>query len=127
MVYTAIEWIALVFVLVGIVKLSVLAVSKMSWLNFSMKVFGNKGLTTFVFLILSIIVFYYLILEMTIVQLMAAWTFMSLLMGVAFMQYDKEFFAFAKKIYSKKFPVWIWIYSLVWVGLMVWTLWEILG
>jgi len=127
MAYTPIEWIALIFVLVGVVKLVVLLFNKMSWFNFSMKIMRNKTLVSLVSLVLSVVVFYYLIQELSIVQIMASITFMSLLMMIAFVQYGKEFLVFAKKIYSKKFPAWIWVYSLVWVALMSWTLFEILG
>jgi len=123
---TPIEWIVTIFAVVGLIKLVVIMVNKKSWWNLTKGVYGNPRVFGIVFLVLAAIVLFYLLQELTIVQIIAAGVFMVLLMGFAFMTYAKELMALAKKIiYEKKFSGWMWLYIIIWVVLLVWVLYEI--
>lgn len=117
--------IASVVAILIIIKILVMATGKNRWQGVTSAVYGNQRITGFVFAILAIIVFYYLTLEMTIVQIMAASAFMALIMGLGFISFGKDFMTFVNKMYKKKIPGLIWIISLVWVILSVWTLYVV--
>ena len=122
---TPIEWIAAVFAVLVLVKLVVIMINKKSWWNLTKGIYGNPGVTGFVFLVLAAVVLWFLLQELTIVQIMAAGIFMVLLMGFAFTGYSKELMSLATKIYAKKFSGWLWFYIIIWIVLSVWVLWEL--
>ena len=122
---TPIEWIALIFAAVGLIKMIVILVNRESWLSVTRKVYGNPGVWRIVFLILAAIVLWFLIQELTIVQIIAAGAFVTLLIGLAIMSFSKEMLPIAEKILKKGFSGWMWFYIIIWVVLLVWVLWEL--
>jgi len=123
---TPIEWIVTIFAVIGLIKLFVIMVSRKSWWGLTKGVYGNPGITGFVSLVLAAVVLWFLLQELTIVQIIAAGVFMVLLMGFAFMTHAKELMTLAKKmIYGKKFSGGLWLYILIWVVLLLWALYEI--
>ena len=126
MTYTAIEWIALIFVVAGLIKMIVILVNRKAWLPVIDAVYGNPKASTPVFIILAGIVLYYLLQTMTIVQIMAAATFTALLVASAFASYGKDLVKLSKKMLNQSWGFWLWIYVLVWIALMGWTAYEII-
>jgi hypothetical protein len=125
MSFTSLEWIVLIFTLIGLIKLAVILVNKKQWLPVVEALYGNPRPWSFIFLVLSGVVAYFLLQELTIIQILATMAFTSLIIAVAFLQYGQEFMKIAKKMINKKFGIWLWIYILVWIVLMVWGLKEI--
>jgi hypothetical protein len=122
---TAIEWIALVLAVLVLVKIIVILVSKKSWLPVTKKVYGSPGIWGFVFLILAAIVFWFLIQELSIVQIVAVGALISLLMGVGIMGYSKDVLPFIDKVLKKSFNGWTWLSIIIWIVLSLWVLWEL--
>src|SRR3989338_10884989 len=100
---TPIQIIALIFVLLGSIKLIVISLNKNKWLDIISPLYKNSKLTSWIALLLAIVIFYYLIQIMSIVQIMAVMGFTSLFFAFAFMQYSNEVLSLAKKIMNKKF------------------------
>tara|TARA_Y100000310_G_C20658160_1_gene803143 strand:+ start:414 stop:794 length:381 start_codon:yes stop_codon:yes gene_type:complete len=125
MAFTALEWIVLIFALIGLIKLVVIFVNKKQWLPVIGAVYGNPKVWSFVFLILSGLVFYYLIQELSIVQILAVMAFTSMFIAIAFMQYSNELMGLAKKMLNKKWSEWLWVYVVIWMVLLIWGLMEI--
>ena len=124
--YTAVEWIALVFVVLGLIKLITMAVNKKAWLNHvSKRVYGGGGVSGFIFVVLAIVVFYFLIQEMSVVSIFAVMAFTSLIFAVAFMSFSKELEHLIKVVANKKFDGWMWLYVIIWLILSGWVLYEI--
>jgi len=122
---TPIEWIAAIFVIIGLIKLIYIAINKQKWFDMVSPLYTNSRRTGWIFLILALLVLYYLLQTLSIVSIMAVMAFTSLLIGFSFMQYSKDFLPFAKKIYTKKFPRGIIIYIIIWLILSIWALKEI--
>jgi len=127
MALRAVEVIALIFVIIALIKLLVILVNKNKWYENVVKpIYSGSGTWAVVFLLLAIIVFYYLLKELSIVQIFAVMAFTSLLMGIGFMKHGKEMIEFAKKTYHKKTTFWGWIYIIIWLILLLWALFKIL-
>ena len=76
-------------------------------------------------LVLAIIVLYFLLQELTIVQIMGAIVFGALLAGVCFAVYAKEMVPMAMKVFRAGAFKKSWMPMLIWVILAVWTLIKI--
>jgi len=123
---TPIEVIALIVALGAIIKILVILVNKSKWVGVVDKTYGkNSGLMSIVFIILAIVVFYYLIQVMTIVQIFAAMAFCGLLAGIAITAYPQDITAFAKRILKGKMSPLLWLVTIVWLVLSVWVLLEL--
>jgi len=123
---TPIEVIALIVALGAIIKLLVIAANKNKWTGVVDYFYVKKAkLMLVIYIVLAIVVFYYLIQAMTIIQIFAAMAFLGLLVGITFLAYPKDISSFAKRILKGKLPPLIWIVSLVWLVLSVWVLLEL--
>ncbi|MEK6890725.1 MAG: hypothetical protein AABX03_01160 [Nanoarchaeota archaeon] len=125
MTFTSLEIIALIFIIIAIIKLIVILINKKDWLPVIRTVYGNSLTSSIVIAILTIIVFYYLIKELSIVQIMAVAAFVSLLFTLSFLQFKREVLELAVKVYKNKLSPATWIYIIVWIALMAWALYEI--
>ena len=124
---TPIEKIALVFIVLAAVKMLILLVKPMAWMNGTMKTFSNKIFTQFVGLVIAGIVFYYLRQGgMSIVQILAVSAFVSALMMIAFAGHINDFAAKYKGL-IKRGKLWqeYWLYTLIWLILMGWGVKEL--
>ena len=120
--YTPIEWMALVFILVVAVKLIVILVNPRTWYDSVVKkVWKSPGLCMIVSLVLAALTLYYLLQEITIVQILAVMLFLALLMAVGMSVYQKEILALADKMLKDKTIIKkSWLYIIIWIALVVW-------
>jgi|SRR3989344_1830819 len=122
-----IEWIAFLFSLLVVVKLVFVLFAKKVWYEkVTSKVYRNKAVFGVLFLILTLVVFCYLVKSMSIINIVAVMAFTGLFMGLAFLSFGQDMSAMIKKMSSKRFSLWMMIYILLWLALAVWTLWELL-
>jgi len=121
MVIGPIEVIALIIILFSIIKLIVFWISPRAWLNFAGKFYAKPNITSIVALILAVIVLYYLVASgVTIVQILATWLFVALVMVIGVAQYAHDIVVWAK---SRDHAVWFreqWLLMIIWIGLLVW-------
>lgn len=127
MAFTAIQNIALVLIIVAIIKIVVLLIKPQAWMNFAKGIYSKPSVAKFVGLILAIIVFYYLYSAgITIIQILAVTAFVALLLMIAL---AGEVDSLIKKYQAmiKKGNLWkeYWLYTLLWVALLVWGLNEL--
>ena len=122
---TSLEWIVTLFAILGITKFIVILVRREKWWPITRGVYGNPQIFRFVFLILAAVVFYFLIQELNIVEILAVATFFALLMAFGFTTYSKEILELAQKIIKKGFSGWQWLVILIWAVLLLWGLYEI--
>ena len=124
---TTIQTIAFILVLLTLVKLVVIIFNKKWWFNkVARPIYRNTLVSSLIFLVLAIVIFFYLLDSgITVTQMMAVTAFVVLLIGFSMVQYGKEVLSFADRIYKKKFNYGTWINILIWAGLAVWTLFEI--
>jgi len=122
---TALEWIVTLFAVLGIIKFTVILVNRKKWWPVTRSVYGNPQVFSWVFLILAAVVFYFVIQELGIVEVLAVAAFFALFMAFAFTTYSKEVLELAQKIMKKGFSWGQWLFILIWAVLLLWGLYEI--
>ncbi len=121
-----IEIIALIFIIVAVIKILVILSKPEAWVNFVKKFWNVPILTSGICLVLAGVVLYYLIQSgMTIVQIFAVTGFISLLMGAGIGIYAKEVIGVAVKLMKKGIMKKAWLYTLIWMILLIWGLKEL--
>ncbi|MFH1290747.1 MAG: hypothetical protein ABIH92_05045 [Nanoarchaeota archaeon] len=124
MYLTPLEVIVTIFVVLAFVKIAVILGSRRKWLKYIQNFYANPNLALIVLIILAALIFYYLIQELTIVQIVAVIAFTCILFVIGLLQFPKETFALAKKSFRKAKPAQV-IYYLVWLALMAWAIYAI--
>jgi len=120
---TPVEFIAALLAFVTLIKLVVITVNKKAWYNkVAAPIYGNAKSSSKVFLVLAAIIFYYLIQELSIVQIYASLAFTSMIMGAGLMMYSKDVLQMAKKALSRKFDGMTWLYIIIFAILSIWVL-----
>ena len=125
MALTSLEIIALIFIIVAAIKLLVILINKKDWLPVVRTVYSHSLVSSIILAILAIIVFYFLVQNISIVDIMAVATFISILFALSFLQFSNEILVLANKIYKNKLSPATWIYIIIWLALMIWALYEI--
>ena len=125
MALTPVEIIATIFIVLAAIKIIVILVNRMGWYNSVVKPVYSSSLSPIIFLILAAIVFWYIIQEVTIVQIIAVSAFVGLLIGVGFAAFGKDTLQFSKKVYAKELNGWTWISLLIWTALILWAAYMI--
>ena len=128
MAYTPVEWIALIFIIFVLLKIIIISINKNLWINkVTKKVLKKPHGYGFIMLILSLISLWFLLQELTIVQIIAASTFITLLMGFGILQYTEELQTLITKVQKDKHIIKkSWIYIVIWLIILLWGLKEIL-
>lgn len=124
---TPIEIIALVFIVLAAVKMLVLLVNPMVWMNGAMKTFNNKIFTQLIGFVLAGVIFYYLRQAgISIVEILAVSSFMTAMLIIAFAGHINDFAAKYKGL-IKRGKLWqeYWLYTLIWIILLVWGVKEL--
>lgn len=124
MVYSTIEWFALFLAVFVLIKLAVISVNPKSWMKFSKSLFTKPWLTTSISLILGLVVLYYLLVEITIVQIFAVMLFLSLLIAAGMVHFSKDFHKIANKNIEEKIKG-SWLTIIIWFLLSVWVLFSL--
>ena len=125
---TSLEILALILIIVGLIKIIILAFNPSSWMSFAEKIWKKPVLMQIICLILALATFKILIDSgLTIIQILAVAVFVALLMAVAIAPEAEEF---VKKYENriKRGSMWkqYWLYVLLWIILLLWGLKEIL-
>ena len=127
MTYTPVEWMALILIVISAIKIIVILVKPKAW-NDSVvkKLWKNSGLAMIVSLILAAVALYYLLQELTIVQILATMLFLALLIAVGVAAYKKEVIGLADKMLKNKAVIKkSWLYIIIWIVLLLWGAKEI--
>jgi len=123
---TPIEIIALIIIIISAIKIIVILANPKAWADLVKKVWVNPMVMSIVSLILAAIVLYYLIQSgLTIVQILAVTAFVGLLMAVGIGIYANEVISMATKMLKKGLMKRAWLYTLLWVALIVWGAYEL--
>lgn len=121
MVYSTIEWFALVLAVFVLIKLVVISFNAKAWMRFSKNLLVKPWLTASVSLVLALVVLYYLLLEMTIVQIFAVMLFLTLITVAGIAHFAKDLHkTFDKNIKEKIKDSWLSI--IIWFILSIWVL-----
>lgn len=123
MVFGAVEIIALIFAILILAKLLFVVFNPKSWFGFAKKVYGAPVFLAIVELILVVLVFYYLLMSMSFLQIFSVLALGCLLTGLSFSLFAKESMSWAEKILKAKGMMRkAWVPVLVWLILAIWAL-----
>ena len=125
--FTPVENIVFILIVISVIKIAILLVNPKSWMNFAKGIYSKPGLTSTVTLILAAIVLYYLLQSgLGIIDILAVTAFVVLLISIGL---AKEIGPLMKRYDSiiKKGNLWkdYWLYTLIWVILLVWGIKEL--
>jgi len=124
--FGAVETIAAIFVLFGVLKMLFVFFSPKTWMSFAKKMYAKPKVLSFISLVLAAVVLYYLMgAGVTIIQIFAVMTFMTLLLLVGMAQYAKQIIKFYDKKNLKKILADMWLYVVIWIALLIWGLKEL--
>lgn len=118
---------ALIVALAVLVKLIVILIKPIAWLDVIKPIYKNSALTTILSLILAAVVFYYLTLaRITIVQIFAVMLFMALLIASGVAAYSDGLIKMAEKMLKDKAIIKkAWLPIVIWLVLSIWVLIEL--
>lgn len=120
---TPIEIMALIFIIVGAIKLIVILVKPKAWASLVKKVWSSPILVMIVALILAAITLNYLLVELSIIHIFAVMLFTALLAAISMAAYPKEIVALAQKMLKDKAVIKkAWLSIIIWIVLIIWGL-----
>jgi TRAP-type C4-dicarboxylate transport system permease large subunit len=120
----ATEIIALILAIAIIVKFIMLYAMKPAWFKGWMnKVFNKSGLMTVLMLLIVLVLGYFLLLDLSIVQLFAAGFFGMAVFGMFIVAYPKAYLSLANEALGDKKKMWL--ASLIMIILALWVLYAI--
>ncbi|MBU2616243.1 MAG: hypothetical protein KKC19_04015 [Nanoarchaeota archaeon] len=128
MTFTSIEWLALVLIVLATIKILVILVNPKSWISFAKGIYKKPAVTSLVAFVLGAIVLYYLIQSgLTIVQILAVVVFVALLFALGLAP-EASYLVKKYEGMIKKGKLWkeYWFYTLIWIVLLAWGLYEII-
>lgn len=121
MVMSVVESLALIVLIVSAIKLLVLIVHPKSWMRFASKLWSAPKIVSGVSFVLALVVLYYLIQEINIIQIFAVILFVALISAASISGYARELVhvmqglarrpGFFKRFW---FPIVIWVILVVW-------------
>lgn len=125
---STIEILALIVIAASLIKTIIILINKDSWVEFAKTIYSKPYITKSIFLILSLVTLYFLITSgITITQILAVALFIILFMGIALSEYASSFLKIADKMTLSQIIQKHGLYILLWLTLIAWSLWEILG
>ena len=115
------EILAAIIIVFSLVKLTVVLISPMSWLNFAKKIYVRPQITSAVALVLAAVVLYILINSgMTIVHILSVTLFIVLVLVIGMARYGEEIISWAMGQDLRTILKEQWLYTLIWIVLLVW-------
>jgi hypothetical protein len=124
---TPIEYMAAIVAIAVIVKLLVILIKPTTWMNLVVKpVYSSPIVLMIVGLVLAAGSLWYLLEELTIIQIFAVMFFLSMVAMITSAVYSSEILAVVKKILrDKKFLKLAWLSIIIWFALAIWVLKEL--
>lgn len=123
---TSLEIIALILIAIGLLELVICLYDPKLILKIAKPIYTRPLLAQIIYLIGGGLVFYFLIQELTIVQIMATVLFAGCVMGLALAPIGRELLdIFSKQIFEGRFWKDYALAWIVWLGLIIWTLLKI--
>ena len=122
---TALEVIATIFALFVLVKIVVVLINPQVWMKkVAEPLLGNPRLATAVYGVLAIVVGYYVLTRLYIVDVAAVMLFTALVMGVGLMPYSKELLKIADEMSMTRSDLLrnTWLPIVIWGVIALWVL-----
>lgn len=121
----ALDVIATIFAILVLVKLVVVLINPRLWMEHVAKpLLGNPRLATTVYGVLAVVVGYYVLTRMYIVNVAAVMAFTALVMGVGMMPYSKTLLRMAEEMSATRADLLrnAWLPIVIWGVIALWVL-----
>ena len=124
---TPIEIMALIAAIIVPIKLIMVLRSQKSWFNtVTRRYWGNAIVTTILSLIVVIVTLFYLLQELTIVQIWAVTLFAMALISLGLAPFSKYMLNVEKKWFTETNVLKTgWVAAIVWIVLIIWVLYVL--
>lgn len=123
---TPIQIMALIVAILGGIKILVLIFDPKIWFKNVVKpIYANPMITTLIGLIIAGASLWYLLKEVTIVQIFAVFLFVFGVMLIGFATVAKETLAFADRLLKKDGLKRFWLSMLIWILLIIWVFYAL--
>lgn len=117
------EIIALLLVAFSLAKLTIFLLSPTAWLGFARRLYARPEIASPVALLLAAIVLYFLLSAgLTIVQILAVFAFLALILAAGFARHAGDLIDWAMKRDPRTWLREQWLLSLIWLALLAWGL-----
>jgi hypothetical protein len=117
------EIMATIIIVFGVIKLLALLFNPKGWMNFAKRIYSNVMLTKIIFLVLAAVSLYYLVgAGVTIIEIFAVMLFFAFLAGIGIAPHAKTIM---KNIKLKTLWSEHWLYTIVWILLLLWGIKEL--
>ena len=127
---TALEIIATIFAIFVLVKMVVVLIDPQIWMKkVAEPLLGNPRLATTVYGVLAIVVGYYVLTRLYIVDVAAVMLFTALVMGVGMMPYSKALLRIAEEMSATRADLLrnAWLPIVIWTVIALWVLTSVLA
>ncbi len=123
---TPIEIIALIVIVLIVIKMLVLLVKPMAWMNLAKGIYKNAIVAQVIGLILAIVVLYYLVNNgVGIVTILAVTAFVALLLMIGLATHVDDFIVkYERQIKAGIMWKENWLYVIIWIALVIWGAYE---
>ncbi|MDI6902705.1 MAG: hypothetical protein QMC77_03110 [Methanocellales archaeon] len=122
---TPIEILATIFAILVLVKLLVYVVNPKPWMKLPEAMFKESTLTMIVYLILAVIVGYYVLASLSIVQVAAVMLFTAIIMGLTLIPYSKTLLKMSEEVVEVGMSPKVWLVTLIWAVIAIWVLYTV--
>ncbi|MEK6844208.1 MAG: hypothetical protein AABX83_02160 [Nanoarchaeota archaeon] len=122
---TSIEIIALIVILIGAIKIIVIALNPKGWLKVAQTIYSKPIITAILSIILGSITLKFLLQELNIVHIFAVMLFFVFIIALGISSQSEFILKLAEKSLSKNVIKKSWLSILVWIILSAWVLYEI--
>ena len=123
---TPIEILATIFAVVVILKLVVVSINPNLWMKTAGAMLKSEVLTTLTYLVLTVIIGYYVLAELTVVQVAAVILLTSTLIGIGLGPYSKYILKWGEEMVAVGVNK-TWLSMLIWGALAIWVLYALFG
>lgn len=124
---TPIQIMALIVALIGAIKTILVLISPKTWADKIVKpIYANPFVTSIAALILGGVSLWYLLKELTIIQIFASMLFFMALMLLGFAAFSKDTVAFAQKLLKDQECIKkCWLVLIIWIVLLIWVFYAL--
>lgn len=123
---TPIEIFALIVVILGVIKLIVIAINANSWTSVVRFIFAKPMLTGIVSLVLAAVVLYYLLAEISIVYIFGVMLFFMFIMLASYAVFSKELINMLNSLMKQgNIMKRVWLIIVIWIALIIWVLYAL--
>jgi hypothetical protein len=126
--FNSIEILAAILIIIAITKIIVMIVQPKIWLNLVENIYTVPAVITIIGFLLSALVLYFILKSgISIVEILAICLFIALLMMTGLANYTDDFFAWVKKQEIANILKQLWLYSAIWLFLLIWGAYTLLS